>query len=79
MTTVAAYPAVRSGVRVYVGFFSLRELSLHRDKILVTCQRAGKAPRKFFLTSESLKEDLIQRKIPYQEQAAEQYLPTCIV
>lgn len=54
--------------------FSLRELSLHRDKILVTCQRAGKAPRKFFLTPESLKEDLIQRKIPYQEQAAEQYL-----
>lgn len=54
--------------------FSLRELSLHRDKILVTRQRAGKAPRKFFLTPESLKEDLIQRKIPYQEQAAEQYL-----
>ncbi|MGM9578435.1 MAG: hypothetical protein ACI3VS_03525 [Evtepia sp.] len=54
--------------------FSLRELSLHRGKILVTCQRAGKAPRKFFLTPETLKEDLIQRKIPYWEQAAEQYL-----
>ena len=74
MTTVAAYPAVRSDVRVYVGFFSLRELSLHRDKILVTRQRGGKGARNFFLTPESLKEDLIQRKIPYWEQAAEQYL-----
>lgn len=54
--------------------FSLRELSLHRDKILVTCQRDGKGPRKFFLTQKSLKKDLEERKIPYHEQAAKQYL-----
>lgn len=54
--------------------FSLQELSLRRGKILVTRQRGGKGARNFFLTPESLKEDLIQRKIPYWEQAAEQYL-----
>ena len=74
----AQYKAIEENYCSAAGYpgkiFSLSAFSLHIDKIYVTYQKSGKPPKTVPLTLESLKNSLTQRRIPFHEQAAKQYL-----